>query len=212
MKHTMIIYLSHWLHQMWYTKILNEESEPITSQKTASLWPITYGSTRFHYFNSLLRELVKFFLTQRSPFNQIYSFCWNEETFQCKLDGTDKVVLCSLQHQTENGDCFQGCKTKKGLILRRCGTTFKRLLYDVPLSNQHYLVGQGQQKGKKCLIKFPQNSTWLGGYSSDSSHTCSAPDPTWWGYIQTPTRHLLSTYFAQSLTPPGDGNIHQSNV
>ena len=34
---------------------------------------------------------------------------------QCKLDGTDKLVLHSLQHQIQNDDCFSELQEKENV-------------------------------------------------------------------------------------------------
>ena len=38
-----------------------------------------------------------------------------KKRFQCKLDGTDKLVLWSLQHQIQNGDCFSELQDKESI-------------------------------------------------------------------------------------------------
>lgn len=44
--------------------------------------------------------------------NQTYNFAEMKKYFQYKLDGTDKSVLHSLQHQIQNDDCFSELQEK----------------------------------------------------------------------------------------------------
>lgn len=48
-------------------------------------------------------------------FNQIYNFAETKKCSQYKLDGTDKLVLCPLQHQIQNGDCFSELQEKESV-------------------------------------------------------------------------------------------------